>query len=274
MEIMLAKNSGFCFGVRNAVDITLKTIKDNPKARIRTLGPIIHNPQFVRTLTEKGVEIVDSVDDVDKGILITRAHGTGESIIKKAKDKGLRVIDLVCPFVKQIHDIKKEYLDKGYKLVIFGELGHPEVQGIVDTLKDCEVVSSARDLKHSYAKVLLVSQTTQEESKFDDVARELKRRAEECVVKNTICNATKLRQESARDTAKKVDLMIVIGGKNSGNTRRLFDICGGIVKTIHIETKGELKKEMFKGVKKVGVSAGASTPDFIIQDVIGYLKRI
>ncbi|MFC1704770.1 4-hydroxy-3-methylbut-2-enyl diphosphate reductase [Nanoarchaeota archaeon] len=261
MEIKKAKYSGFCFGVRRAVESAL-----NVKGEVKTLGPLIHNPQFVAELEKKGINAVDSLDDVDKGTLLIRAHGVPDSVVEKAKKKSLNVVDLTCPFVKTVQNFAKQLYKQGYQVVVVGEKNHPEVMGIVGNINAIVVgdVDDAKKLAH-FKRMGVVAQTTHD--KFDNVVDELRKHADELKVHNTVCSATEIRQKNAVELANEVELIIVIGGNNSANTRRLAKLCSESVQTKHIESADELKKEWFNDINKVGIVAGASTPDKAIKQV-------
>ncbi len=262
MKIICAENMGFCFGVKRAVDMALK------QENAFVLGQLIHNPQVVELLEKRGIKEIKSVDDIEKGILIITAHGTTKSNIIKAKSKKLDIIDTTCPLVKKVQNLVKEFNNKGYDLILFGDKGHSEVKGIVSNAENIIVVSTKEDTKNIFVKkACLLSQTTQSIKKFNEISKVLKSNVNELKIINTICDATKKRQDSAMNTAKKCDLMVVIGGYNSANTKRLREICSKITETKQIETAKEIKKEWFKGKSLVGITAGASTPDFVIKEI-------
>jgi len=231
-------------------------------------GQLIHNPQVVELLEKRGIKEIKSIDEIENGTLIITAHGTSKSIIEKAKEKGLRIIDTTCPLVKKIHELAWEFDKKGYKIILLGDKEHSEVKGIVSNAKDVTIVNSAEEArKLKFNKACLLSQTTQSLEKFNEIGDILKKNIPDLKVFNTICDATKKRQDSALKLAKKVDLMIVIGGYNSANTRRLKEICSKIVETKHIEKSDELNNKWFNGKNLVGLTAGASTPDWVINNV-------
>lgn len=266
MNINLAEELGFCFGVKKALD-RINSL-DN-KEDVYVLGKLIHNPQVIEELKKKGVRFVDDIGDVSSGVLVISAHGVSDDVIEKADEKGLRVIDTTCPLVKNVHNITRELEDQGYRIIIFGDKEHTEVKGIKGNLKDPLIISDVSELSGiPDGKYALVSQTTQDVVKFNGVSNELKNRFRDLVVSDTICSATKLRQESAEKISKEVELMIVIGGYNSANTKRLADICGKYVETKHIESADELRKEWFIGKASVGVTAGASTPEGVVREVV------
>lgn len=277
MEIFIADHAGFCFGVERAVSLVEDTSKKFKG--VYTLGPIIHNPQIVSKFAENGVGVCKSTDEVSSdNTVVIRSHGVTKDTYGKLDEKKVNVVDATCPFVKKAQSSAKKLGDQGNIVVVYGEKDHPEVKSIVSFI-DSEyfvISNEAEAAKLPYNKsYALVAQTTQNSESFDKIAEILKTRCDELTINNTICNATTLRQASAIDLAKKVDIMVVIGGKNSGNTTRLYEICKEICpKAYHIETKEELNKEMFEGSRKVGVTAGASTPGYLVEEVIEFLKEV
>jgi len=279
VEIIVAEHAGFCFGVKRAVKIAEEEAKESD-GKVYTLGPIIHNPQEVERLKSMGVEPAEK-EPSEKATVIIRSHGIPPQKEEELKSKGLKVVDATCPYVKAVHEAVCRLVEEGYFVVIVGEKNHPEVIGTLGYLEKCKgkgtVVEEKEDINEAlkYDKVGIVAQTTQNEEFFKEVVGEIALWVKELKVINTICNATSLRQESVRKLAPQVDLMIIIGGKNSGNTRRLYYISKELnPNTFHIETEEELRKEWFKGVKKVGISAGASTPDWIIKRVKSKIKEL
>lgn len=276
MEVILSPHSGFCFGVKRAMNIAEEATKKND-GPIYTYGPIIHNPQTVSLLKKKGITPIDSFDSIKKGRLIIRSHGVSPSIIKLAKEKGFEIIDATCPFVKKAHDIARKLNKKGYKVIAIGEKEHPEMQAVIGyTNGNGEILSpdSSFACIKQQDKIGVIAQTTLSISQFQKAVSLLVEKAEEIRIYNTICNATSLRQEYTIETANKVDLMLVIGGKNSANTRRLYELVKSTGKDVyHIETKEEIKKRWFRNKEKVGITAGASTPVWIIKEVIHCIKE-
>jgi (E)-4-hydroxy-3-methyl-but-2-enyl pyrophosphate reductase len=273
MRIYQAKTMGFCFGVK----LTLDLIKDVENAN--TYGGIIHNPSVIEELKKRNINPAETLNDVKSKIFIITAHGISPQLEAEARKK-FRVIDTTCPLVKNLHKKAEEFYKKGYKVIIIGDENHKEIIGTngytnntAIVIKDKKDVKKITDNLKKYDKIAVISQTTNILEEFDDICKELKRYNKNILVCNTICSATKERQSSALETAKKVDLMVVVGGKNSNNTKRLADICGRIVKTIHIEDEKELKKKDFDGVDKAGITAGASTPDYVIKEVIKKLEK-
>jgi len=275
VRISVVKNAGFCFGVRRAIRLAFFAVKKNRK-KVFTLGPLIHNPQMVDDLKKKGVYVVDDLSEIDQGCLIIRSHGVHPKILKAAKKKKLKIIDATCPFVKKAQNNAKLLCDQGYQVVVVGEADHPEVKSIVGYTKDKALVINHTENGlnlNKFKKVGVVAQTTLNIDLFKQVIDKLIENAKEIKIYNTICNATSLMQGKTLKMAQKVDLMIVVGGYNSANTNRLAKLCKRIgTKTYHVETSKKLKKSWFKNVKNVGVTAGTSTPPWIIQDVVKKIK--
>ena len=275
MEIKIAQPSGFCFGVKRSIDMVEKAIKDGKK-NIQIFGPIVHNPQQIKALEEKGVKMVNSIDEIQPGTLFIRAHGISPQVYEELKKKNVEIIDATCPFVNVEQNYAKKLYEEGYQVIIIGEKNHPEALGAQGYAPGSLIIGSVEEAKNlkEVPKIGAVVQTTLEPEEVAKIVAELFHKAKEVRVYNTICQSTKMRQPAAKQLAQEVDLMIVVGGKNSGNTRRLAEVSSRIKTTYHIETAAELKKEWFKGVKKVGISAGASTPDFIIDEVVEAIKKI
>ncbi|MCA6070475.1 MAG: 4-hydroxy-3-methylbut-2-enyl diphosphate reductase [Endomicrobium sp.] len=279
LKVKIAKNAGFCFGVRRAIDLAEKIAKE--KAEVYTLGPIIHNPQEVERLEKQGIKTLEDPSRVESGCVILRTHGIPFELHKKLeKNKSISVIDATCPFVKRAQNIVKQLStdieSKDKTIILVGEKVHPEVIALVSYGNGkCVVVENikvAQKYKGS-GDINVVSQTTQTPKNFDSIVKELKRRYK-TKVHNTICKATLDRQKSAEKLADSVDLMIIIGGKNSGNTTRLAQICAVKTKTYHIETVDDINEKWFRNIKSVGLAAGASTPDWIIKEIERRIKGI
>lgn len=267
-KINVAKSAGFCFGVRRAITLAEQTAKK--KKRIYTLGPLIHNPQEVKRLETSGIRPVRDPRRLKTATLILRTHGIPAPLKERLQRRTITVVDATCPFVKRAQDFVKQLSSEGYQVIIVGEQTHPEVVALVSYGGPaCRVVENKEMLKtiRLQDKVGIVSQTTQTPENFADVLRALKKLRPQVKVFNTICRATMDRQTDARSLAQKMEVMIVVGGKNSGNTRRLAEICSGYSPTYLIETADELKAAWFKTAQKVGITAGASTPDWIITKV-------
>ncbi len=277
MKIYIAEYAGFCFGVERAINIVEEQAE--VKANVRTLGPIIHNPQVVQKFEKSGVRVVNTPGELgEKDSVVLRSHGITKEIYETLKKNKVDIIDATCPFVNKAHEEAARLSRNGYTVVVLGEKDHPEVKGIISYIEnDYFVISDETQVKNipQREKIGLIAQTTQDKDTFERVKAALKAKGENFKVVNTICNATTLRQNAAKKLAKIVDLMLVIGGKNSGNTTRLYKICKNLCKnTFHIETSAELSKDMFDNINSVGITAGASTPDFLIKDVIEYINEV
>ena len=280
MEVRIADNAGFCFGVKRAMKIAWDELENKSENNIYSLGPLIHNKQAVNRYKEKGLVEMDNLESIpSESKLIIRSHGVAEKVYTESKAKNMEIVDTTCPFVKKIHDIVKDFSDRGYKIIIVGNPNHPEIIGINGWCNNEAIVinklEEIDDITFDPTQIYcVVSQTTANLESFDKIVQKLKTKINNLTVKNTICFATKERQISAIDLAREVDCMVVIGGKHSSNTQKLVNICKDLVPTFSIETKEELEKEKFAGFKVAGVTAGASTPDWIIEEVINYLKEI
>lgn len=270
MKVILAPKAGFCFGVKRALDATLVRTGDG-SAPVYTLGPLIHNPQVVQELADKGATAVQNLNEIDGGTVIIRSHGVGPETLREAAGKRMDIVDATCPFVKKAQQLARELYEQGYQVVVVGDKEHPEVTGIVGWTENTGTVvespAEAKDLPPAQ-KYGVISQTTQPEENFNEIVRVLKEKGAEVKDYNTICHATRERQEEAVKLADKVDAMVVVGGKNSANTQKLARLCQRTgTPTYHIETAGELEKIDFSRVATVGLTAGASTPDWIIEEV-------
>ncbi len=275
MEVVVAKTAGFCFGVERAVRKVYEQIETG-RPPIFTLGPIIHNEEVVRDLEGRGVRVLpdeESLKDLKEGTVIIRSHGVGRAVYDRIKARGLSVVDATCPFVKKIHRVVQEQNGLGRRVIIIGDKDHPEVQGIRGwgdektlVVKDEAEMADLPDLTGE--KLCIVSQTTFNYNKFQDLVEKFSEKGYDIFVLNTICNATQERQVEAERIASQVDAMIVIGGKNSSNTRKLYEICRKECKnTYYIQTVGDFDPESVSSVRSVGITAGASTPKNIIEEV-------
>lgn len=276
MEVIIAKSAGFCFGVKRAVDSVYSEIQKSEEP-IYTYGPIIHNEQVVGDLENKGVQVINTENDIvelDKGTVIIRSHGVSEEIYDIIKKQNLRIVDATCPFVKKIHNIVREESEKGKKIVIIGNDNHPEVEGIKGwVFGDAIVINSETDIKKLVSfkdlSLCIVSQTTFNYKKFKYLVEIIDKKGYDINVVNTICNATHVRQVEAKEIASKVDAMIVIGGKSSSNTQKLYDICKNECNnTYYIQTVKDLNLCNVESLKSIGITAGASTPKNIIEEVV------
>ena len=275
MEVIVAKTAGFCFGVERAVNQVYDQIKHG-SGPIYSLGPIIHNEGVVRDLEEKGVKVLNSENEISaltEGTVIIRSHGVGKHIYDMLKAQGVQIVDATCPFVKKIHRIVQEQSLQGRRVIIIGDETHPEVEGIKGwgdartmVVKNEEQMEKLPSFTGE--KLCIVSQTTFNYNKFKDLVEKFEKKGYDILVLNTICNATQERQVEAERIASQVDAMIVIGGKNSSNTRKLYEICQKECKdTYYIQTLDDLNPESVNSVRSVGITAGASTPKKIIEEV-------
>jgi len=278
LEILIAKSAGFCFGVKRAINIAKKSA-DDVRGEISTLGPIIHNPQVVKKLEDSAnIRPRKTLEEIQGGTIIIRSHGVKLKEFAAAKEKGLNIVDATCPFVKKTQELVSDLTKEGYTVIVVGDREHPEVQGIISYGNpDIIVAASVDEIKDlpKREKIGIVAQTTQSQERLQKIADFCLTRASEVKVCNTICSATSVRQEESVEISKEVECMIVIGGKNSGNTRRLFEVCRSIQpKTYHIEEAREIDPAWFKGIERLGVTAGASTPKWIIEEVISRLEEL
>jgi 4-hydroxy-3-methylbut-2-en-1-yl diphosphate reductase len=276
MRVEVARYAGICYGVERALNLAAEAAEGS--SSVHTLGPLIHNPQAVAALRERGVEVANTLDDAPEGTLVIRSHGVDPAIIAAAREKGLDVVDATCPHVSKAHEAAEELKRGGYSVVIVGEAEHPEVEGIMAHAGgEALVVSSAGDLPERMPsrRVGVLVQTTQSLSRLSEVVNALIPRASELRVFNTICSATSKRQQSAEELASTVDVMVVVGGHNSGNTTRLAEICSAVnTRVFHVETAEDLDASWFEGATSVGVTAGASTPDEQMQGVIRAIEAM
>ena len=282
MEVIKAKTAGFCFGVKRAVDTVYEQV-DSCEGAIYTYGPIIHNEEVVKDMESKGVIVIRSEEELDslaEGTVIIRSHGVEKRIYDKLEKKGIRIVDATCPFVKKIHKIVSKESAQGAHIVIIGNPEHPEVQGIrgwagenVSVVQDAEAAEKIEFDKN--VKICVVSQTTFNYNKFKDLVEIIKKKSYDVSVLNTICNATKERQTEAKSIAESVDAMIVIGDKHSSNTQKLFEICRmACNNTYYIQTLDDLNLNQLGSVETVGITAGASTPNNIIEEVQNNVRII
>lgn len=277
MEIFVAKSSGFCFGVKRAINIANKRAAEDP-GDIYTLGPIIHNPQVVKKLEEAHIYAKKGIDEIEKGTVIIRSHGVKLDEYKAAKEKGLNIVDATCPFVKKAQELVSRLSEEGYAVIVVGEKEHPEVKGLISYgTSSITVAESIEELKGMprMKRIGIIAQTTLPMERLEAVVSYCLKKASELKVFNTICNSTSTRQTESAELAEKVDRMIIVGGKNSANTRRLAEVCRVIQpRTYHIEVASELDPAWFAGAESVGVTSGASTPEWIIEEVVDRLKSL
>ena len=275
MKITVAKSAGFCFGVQRAVDSVYKELEEN-SGKIYTFGPIIHNEQVVEDLNKRGIEVIDTVEQLKKikeGTVVIRSHGVAKEIYDILEQQKLKMVDATCPFVKKIHNIVLDESNNGKTIIIIGNDNHPEVEGIkVWVNGEVIVINKEEQIEKlslpEQTKACIVSQTTFNHNKFKYLVEIIRKKGYDITVVNTICNATHVRQVEAQKISSKVDGMIVIGGKNSSNTQKLYDICRNECEnTFYVQTVKDLNLHELKSLKSIGITAGASTPKNIIEEV-------
>lgn len=275
MKVLVAKKAGFCFGVQRAVDIA--TEKTESTDKLYSYGQLIHNDQVSKELAEKGLVETHDITSLKDESLIIRSHGVGKDIYVLSDQNNLEVIDCTCPFVKKVQKIVDEHHKKGYRIIIVGDDKHPEVQGINGWCDHSAIIIQSADVvpNLSEEKFCVVAQTTLKLQVWETIVDQLKAQTDEIVCFNTICSATSERQLAAKELAKQVDCMVVVGGYHSSNTKKLYEICKSICEnTVHIEKKSDLVVTKLKNCGIIGITAGASTPDWIINEVHDYLIGI
>lgn len=276
MIIKRAKNAGPCYGVQRAIDMAESAAES--ATGVYTLGPLIHNPGVVADLKEKGVGLVHEPEELDGGTVIIRSHGVTPDVRARLAKRGLEVVDATCPHVARAQKGAAELAAKGCRVIVVGEEGHPEVEGLKQYAKrenmKVDVVLSKDDVPSDlHAPIGVVVQTTQTRDALESVLEGIRAQGIEPIVKNTICSATRLRQDAARELAQSVDAIVVVGGRNSSNTTRLAEICAASCpKSYHVESVAELDRSWFEGCSVVGVTAGASTPESQIEAVVQQLR--
>ena len=280
MEVRLAKTAGFCFGVRRAVDTVYEQV-EQAEGPIYTYGPIVHNEIVVQELEEKGVKVLNSEEELKRltsGTVIIRAHGVGEKVYELLKQQGVNLVDATCPFVKKIHRIARKEEANGRHILIIGNAKHPEVEGIRGWCEKPAYVVESLEEAENFAlpmgeKLCIVSQTTFNYNKFEDIVEIISKKGYDIIVLNTICSATEERQTEAREIASDVDAMIVIGGSHSSNTQKLFEICKQECEnTYYIQSLDDLDLKTSQSIRCVGITAGASTPNKIIEEVQKHVR--
>lgn len=275
MRVKRAAKAGFCFGVKRALDMAERTVETSSAV---SLGPLIHNQQVVKRLEERGIHVVNALEEVkSEPALIIRSHGVAPNVYKEAENSGIQIVDATCPFVQKAQRLAAESAQMGQQVIVMGDKLHPEVQGILGWAGEqaipIQTVEEAKELPF-YPHLAVLAQTTQPEENFEKIVEELKLHTDNLVVHNTICNATAERQKVASELAELVDVMIVVGGRHSANTRKLASICAERTTTYLIETVNELENDWFKKAKVAGLTAGASTPDWIIEEVYEKMTEI
>ncbi len=278
-RIVLARSAGFCFGVKRAMAIADETAAaGNGDGPIASLGPLIHNPQAVAELEKQGVRVVGRVEDIAGGKVIIRSHGITRSEHEALVAKGVAIVDATCPFVNKAQEHARALSQQGYAVIVVGDANHPEVKSIISYVEPgAPLITTLRDIREStrIRRAGIVAQTTQSFDNLMLFVGEALRKFGEVRVHNTICNATALRQRESTALAGTVDVMIVMGGYNSANTRRLAELCRDVnPKTIHIETADELPVDRIDGVRSVGVTAGASTPQWLVDGLVARVRDV
>jgi 4-hydroxy-3-methylbut-2-enyl diphosphate reductase len=274
MKVVVAEKCGFCLGVKNAITLAKKTLQDHQK--VYSLGPIIHNKEVVEELSEAGLETVDSIDDISSGTVLIRSHGATKEQLQRINDQGLEVVDATCVLVKRLQKLSHKLNEDGYKVVIIGDENHPEVQAVVGYADNVAVIGSDSDLDKlsGHGKLGIISQTTQSPDHFARMVGEIvKKGFSELKVINTLCREAIKRQESAVKLCKQVDIMFVLGGLHSANTKKLAELCKKYNnQTFHLQNWNELDTKALCGKETAGVTAGASTPDRVINEFVDHLE--
>jgi 4-hydroxy-3-methylbut-2-enyl diphosphate reductase len=274
LEILLAEHSGFCFGVKRAIQMAKDASHQNQP--IYTIGPLIHNPQMVNDLKEQGILLAEHPEALHDATVIVRSHGISKAEREMLVKNSNRIIDATCPYVCKAQDFVKLLCLEGYAVIIMGDKTHPEVTAMLSYCdENTSVVSNADELpEQTWNKLGVISQTTKNMAALRDLVQKLVPNVKELRLFNTICSATTLRQEATTALAKKSDLMVIIGGHNSSNTRMLAALCAGITETLHVETAVEIGLEQVSAKHSIGLTAGASTPDYLIVDVYNRINEL
>lgn len=279
MNVSVAKHSGFCFGVKRSVGLAQKALKEAKKP-LYSLGPIIHNAEVIRQLESKGLKVINDLTKIKEGTVVIRTHGLTPAQITAIKEKRLEIVDTTCPYVKASQRICSNLVKEGIKPIIVGDRGHPEIQSLLGFAHNEALVVNGHEQadidKVEAERIGLVAQTTLSKEKYKKIIERLpKNKFKEVKIFTTICNDASKRQTSVKEVARSSDLVLIVGGKNSANTRRLYDICCALgVETYHVESAEELRKHWFKDKNKVSLAGGASTPDWIIEEVRKKIKSI
>ena len=284
MEIIVGKTSGFCYGVKTTIEKTEKILEDNKSDEIYCLGELVHNKTIIDDFKAKGIKFINNIEEAKKTTII-RAHGIEKNIYEKAKRRNIELIDLTCPSVLKIHEIVEKYAKNDYYIFLVGKKEHPETIGTYSFCgKNSCIISKGSDVekalenfsKTNLDKTLIIVQTTYSKKEFEEIVEKIKENLPQNIlleIKNTICKATELRQEETKSMSKKVDLMVIVGGKNSSNTNKLYEIAkANCKKAIFVETKEEIDKNTIRDFERVGIMAGASTPQKSIDEIIEKLK--
>lgn len=273
-EVRVARAAGFCFGVKRALDMVNHLIAEG-REPLYLLGPLIHNPQVMDDLRSRGVLVVNELTEATPpGTLVIRTHGVTDQVIDAARERGLDVVDAICPRVRHVHKLGRQAEADGRRVLLFGEADHPEVRGIAGNLERCVVFESLAELERQDLpdRLCLLAQTTQSVELFQEILRWLQQAGKDVTSHDTICHATRSRQDAAAALAAESDLMIVVGGRESGNTQRLLHICLEHGPALHVETWQELRDVDVSDVRRIGVAAGASTPEHLVREVVDFLS--
>jgi 4-hydroxy-3-methylbut-2-enyl diphosphate reductase len=278
MDVIVADNAGFCFGVKRAIKMANDTM-DQAGVHVKSLGSLIHNPQVVNSFRERGLEVVGDLDSVDpEDTVIIRSHGVGPELKQDAAERGLKVVDTTCPFVTKAQQYAAKLITDGYKVVMIGDKDHPEVIGVVAYTQNRAIVintvTEAENLKF-IPRMGVVFQTTHSIGHVQEVVGALLKRGKEVRVFNTLCGATTSMQKTAIELSSEVEAMVIVGGRQSANTAQLAEVCRKVnPRVLQIESADEIQEDWFQGLSRVGVSAGASTPDEVIAEVVDRITRI
>lgn len=276
MEVKVAEKCGFCPGVRNAIKLAEKTLEENPC--VYCLGHIIHNEDVVCRLSELGMKTVTSIDEIDSGTVLIRSHGATRQEFEEIEEKSLQIVDATCVLVKRVQEIARKLNDEGYRVIIVGDKDHPEVKAVVGSASDVRVVSGPEEVEQvdSRGKLGVICQTTQSHEHFAETLAAMVRRGfQEIRAVNTLCRETLARQQAAVKLCRQVEIMFVLGGLHSANTKKLAELCKKYNNdTFHLQNWAELDQSVLAGKRTAGVTAGASTPDWVIEDFVSHLRSV
>ncbi len=276
MKVLIAKKLGFCFGVKRAYDMVEDIVKNKKEGEnISTFGPLIHNDRLIKDLEEKGVSVINDIKDA-KDTVIIRSHGISNKKKEEIKKNTEKYLDATCPFVTKVHIVTQNFQKRGFQVIIIGDKDHPELKGIIEDLDNVICIQTIDEAKNlsKFQKVGVAVQTTFKRSLFKEICKILEEKCDEIEIEDTICGSTFENQTAAKELAKEVDAMIVIGGTKSSNTKKLAEVCSEFCPTQKIESIKDLDLEKLKNINKVGVTAGASTPQYQIDEVVKFLKEL
>lgn len=272
MKIIIADISGFCFGVKRAYQLSSQYFGEN----FQTFGPLIHNPQILEKISKNGGKIAHNIEEISSDTVVIRAHGISKKNLQKIAKKNVKIEDATCPFVKKLHAEAEKFSKEGYQLIIVGQKNHPEIKAITEDNPQAIVVFDEKEAFRVgfYPRIAVISQTTEKEEKVLKIVEILKEKSAEIVFSNTICQDVRMRQKAAEKLAKEVELVLVLGGKESSNTNKIAEICEKYAKTYHIENENELQNKWFQNIETVGVITGASTPEEALKSLLGKLENL